>query len=498
MKKAVFFFILMVSVLSCNATDAWEDREGFVDPEKVRAAAEVKPHPRQLAWQQLELTCFFHFGINTFTDVEWGDGTEDPKLFNPTELDCRQWVKAVKAAGFKLAILTAKHHDGFCLWPSKYTTHDVASSSYKNGQGDVVKEFVDACRAEGIKIGIYLSPWDRHEETYGTDAYNDYFDNQINEIFDLYGPDIDEFWFDGANGEGPNGKKQVYDWNRFYKTIRERNDNCVIAVSGPDVRWVGNESGLARESEWSVVPATAKDQDDIAAAFEEGGFHYENITPEEMEALGITSYNYDPSSEYMGDRVDISAAEEAIWYPAECDTSIRPGWFYHDYQNLQVKSLAKLMDIYYKSVGRNSVLLLNIPPDKRGLLHDRDVKRLKEFGDTIKEIFGENRAAGAKRTDSEVSGENYQMTVELDLGEEKWFNRLSIGENIANGQRVEKFALEVWNGRDWKEVERSTTIGYKRLLKFPLQKAQKVRINIVQSRYIPEISSIGLYYSSLY
>ena len=202
MKKAVFFFILMVSVLSCNATDAWEDREGFVDPEKVRAAAEVKPHPRQLAWQQLELTCFFHFGINTFTDVEWGDGTEDPKLFNPTELDCRQWVKAVKAAGFKLAILTAKHHDGFCLWPSKYTTHDVASSSYKNGQGDVVKEFVDACRAEGIKIGIYLSPWDRHEETYGTDAYNDYFDNQINEIFDLYGPDIDEFWFDGAKPLG--------------------------------------------------------------------------------------------------------------------------------------------------------------------------------------------------------------------------------------------------------------------------------------------------------
>ena len=238
MKKAVFFFILMVSVLSCNATDAWKkDREGFVDPEKVRAAAEVKPHPRQLAWQQLELTCFFHFGINTFTDVEWGDGTEDPKLFNPTELDCHQWVKAVKAAGFKLAILTAKHHDGFCLWPSKYTTHDVASSSYKNGKGDVVKEFVDACRAEGIKIGIYLSPWDRHEPTYGTDAYNDYFDNQINEIFDLYGPDIDEFWFDGANGEGPNGKIQVYDWTRFYKT-RRGNRNGAWFRQRPGIRTI--------------------------------------------------------------------------------------------------------------------------------------------------------------------------------------------------------------------------------------------------------------------
>lgn len=497
MKAILFILGFVLTAISCRA-DVWEDREGFVDPAKVRAAAMIKPHPRQLAWQQLELTCFFHFGINTFTNKEWGDGTEDPKLFNPTELDCRQWVKTVKEAGFKLAILTAKHHDGFCLWPSKYTDYDVAASSYKNGQGDVVKEFVDACRAEGIKIGIYLSPWDRHEPTYGTDDYNDYFDNQINEIFDLYGPDIDEFWFDGANGEGPNGKKQVYDWNRFYKTIRERNDNCVIAVSGPDVRWVGNESGLARESEWSVVPATARDQDDISAAFEEGGFHYDDISPEEMADLGITPYEYDASSEYMGDRVAISAAEEAIWYPAECDTSIRPGWFYHKSQDGLVKSLSKLMDIYYKSVGRNSVLLLNIPPDQRGLLHDRDVKRLTDFGNTIRDVFGNNKAAGAVRTDSEVTGEDYQMTIELDLGSEEWINRLSIGENIANGQRVEKFALEVWTGRKWKEVVRSTTIGYKRLLKFPLQKAQKVRINIVQSRYIPEISSIGLYYSSLY
>ena len=267
-----------------------------------------------------------------------------------------------------------------------------------------------------------------------------------------------------------------------------------IAVSGPDVRWVGNESGLARESEWSVVPATAMDQDDISAAFEEGGFHYDDISPEEMADLGITPYEYDD----MGDRVAISAAEEAIWYPAECDTSIRPGWFYHKSQDGLVKSLSKLMDIYYKSVGRNSVLLLNIPPDQRGLLHDRDVKRLTDFGNTIRDVFGNNKAAGAVRTDSEVTGEDYQMTIELDLGSEEWINRLSIGENIANGQRVEKFALEVWTGWKWKEVVRSTTIGYKRLLKFPLQKAQKVRINIVQSRYIPEISSIGLYYSSLY
>lgn len=481
--------MLAASVTACNLKIWADDREGEVDMAKVRAAAMVTPHPRQLAWQQLELTAFFHFGINTFTGNEWGDGTEDPKLFNPTELDCRQWVKAVKAGGFKLAILTAKHHDGFCLWPSAYTDHDVASSSYKNGKGDIVREFVDACRAENIKIGIYLSPWDRHEKTYGSDAYNDYFDNQIREIFDNYGPDIAEFWFDGAVD---SDIKQMYDWNRFYKTIREKNPDCVIAVSGPDVRWVGNESGLARESEWSVVPASARNQDQIASAFENGGFHYTEPDKE------IAMYDYNALDEYLGDRVSVSQAEETIWYPAECDTSIRPGWFYHESQNIQVKSLSKLMDIYYSSVGRNSVLLLNIPPDKRGLLHEKDVERLKEFGDTLREVFSYNKAAGAVRTDSDVTGENYEMTIELDLGSSQYFNRLSIGENIANGQRVEKFALEVWNGYRWKEVDRSTTIGYKRLLKFPRQKAQKVRIRIVQARYTPEIASIGLYNSSWY
>lgn len=490
MKKTVLLSVLAFAVLvtACNLK-VWEDRKGEVDMAKVKAAAMVTPHSRQLAWQQLELTAFFHFGINTFTGNEWGDGKEDPKLFNPTQLDCRQWVKSVKAAGFKLAILTAKHHDGFCLWPSAYTDHDVASSSYKNGKGDIVKEFVDACRAEGIKIGIYLSPWDRHEKTYGREAYNDYFDNQIREIFDNYGPDIAEFWFDGAVD---SEIKQMYDWNRFYKTIREKNPDCVIAVSGPDVRWVGNESGLARESEWSVVPASAKNQNQIASDFEEGGFHYTKPDKE------IQMYRYDSASEDLGDRVSVSQAEKTIWYPAECDTSIRPGWFYHENQDIQVKSLAKLMDIYYKSVGRNSVLLLNIPPDKRGLLHEKDVERLKEFGDTIREIFSDNKAAGAVRTETKPTGDNYEMTIELDLGSKKSFNRLSIGENIQNGQRVEKFALEVWNGYKWKEVERSTTIGYKRLLKFPRQKAQKVRIRIVQARYNPEISSIGLYNSSWY
>lgn len=488
MRRPALILMLVATGTACHLS-VWKDREGYVDIKKVREAAMVTPHSRQLAWQQLELTAFFHFGINTFTGNEWGDGTEDPKLFNPTQLDCRQWVKSVKDAGFKLAILTAKHHDGFCLWPSQYTDYDVASSSYKNGKGDIVKEFVGACRDEGIKIGIYLSPWDRHEKTYGTNEYNDYFDNQIREIFDNYGPDISEFWFDGAVD---SEIKQMYDWNRFYKTIRDKNPDCVIAVCGPDVRWVGNESGLARESEWSVVPASTQDQDQISQSFEDGGFHYTEPDKE------IEMYSYDASSEYMGDRVAVSQAEKTVWYPAECDTSIRPGWFYHENQNIQVKSLAKLMDIYYQSVGRNAVLLLNIPPDKRGLLYEKDVERLKEFGDTVREVFGTNKAAGAVRKDSAVTGENYEMTIELDLVSSRYFNRLSIGENIANGQRVEKFALDVWTGYRWKEVDRSTTIGYKRLLKFPRQKAQKVRIRIVQARYTPEIASIGLYNSSWY
>lgn len=488
MKKKVLALTLAVALSSCQFL-VQKNNSNISDLQKVHEAANVKPHPRQLAWQQLEMTAFFHFGINTFTGREWGNGAEDPQLFLPTELDCRQWIRSVKAAGFKLAILTAKHHDGFCLWPSRYTDHDVASSSYKDGKGDVVAEFMQACRDEGMKIGIYLSPWDRHEKSYGTQAYNDYFDNQIREIFETYGNDIDEFWFDGAVDSDVH---QLYDWNRFYKTIREKNPDCVIAICGPDVRWVGNESGLARESEWSVVPASVQNQEEIAADFKAGGFHYTRPDKE------IQLYQFDTTSARLGDRSSISQAEELIWYPAECDTSIRPGWFYHESQDSQVKSLSQLMDIYYRSVGRNSVLLLNIPPDKRGLVHENDVKRLQEFGKTISALFADNLAAAAVRTDSPVDGDDFQMTVELDLGKPQQFNRLSIAENIADGQRVEKFVLEVWNGRSWKEVVRSTTIGYKRLLKFRKQEAQKVRIRIEQARSVPQISSIGLYNSPRY
>ena len=223
------------------------------EEEIIRKAAQVVPSPRQLRWQQLELTAFFHFGINTFTNSEWGTGKEDPHVFNPTQLDARQWVRVAKEAGIKQVILTAKHHDGFCLWPSKFTKHSVESSPWKNGKGDVVREVADACKEFGLGFGIYLSPWDRNAPMYGTDAYNDFFINQLTELLTNYGL-IDEVWFDGANGEGPNGKKQVYDFDRWYKHIRELQPAAVIAVMGPDVRWVGTESGYGRETEWSVVP----------------------------------------------------------------------------------------------------------------------------------------------------------------------------------------------------------------------------------------------------
>jgi len=272
----------------------------------------VKPTPQQLAWQESELTMFLHFGINTFTDREWGDGKEDPKLFNPIELDARQWVQVAKDAGFKYMILTAKHHDGFCLWPSEYTEHSVKNSPWRAGKGDVVRELADACQEAGMKMGIYLSPWDRHEQTYGdSPVYNQYFRNQLTELLTNYG-EISEVWFDGACGEGPNGRRQEYDWQSYYEVIRKLQPNAVIAICGPDIRWVGNEDGVARETEWSVQDANPVIHKDI---------------------------------------------EGKVWYPAECDVSIRPGWFWHKSQDDKVKSLEHLLDIYYKSVGRNRTLL---------------------------------------------------------------------------------------------------------------------------------------------
>lgn len=466
---------------------------GDTEPDIIRKAANVAPSARQLRWQQLEVTGFIHFGINTFTNKEWGDGTENPAIFNPTALDARQWVRACKEAGIKQIILTAKHHDGFCLWPSKYTTHSVKNSPWKKGKGDVVKETADACREYGLGFGVYLSPWDRNAAFFGDSAkYNDYFINQLTELLTTYGP-IKEVWFDGANGEGPTGKKQVYDFNRWYAHIRKLQPDAVIAVMGPDVRWVGTESGYGRETEWSVLPADAMLQDNIAAGSQQqAGFAPMNLMEDDL-----------------GSRDKILKAKSLVWYPAETDVSIRPGWFYHPEEDDRVKSPQKLLDIYYSSVGRNGVLLLNIPPDKRGLIHENDAASLKEWRRLIDATFANNLLKNATVT-SNGSGEkaltdgkdNTSWTTQrqdtasvitFTLPSAKTFDALSIQENISKGQRIEKFIAEYKDNGQWKKFTEGTTAGYKRLLRFAPVTAKEVRVIIQSSRTNPELAEIGLH-----
>ena len=309
--------------------------------EQVRYAATITPSPRQLAWQQLEFYAFTHFGMNTFTNREWGDGTESPALFNPDALDADQWVAAVKSAGMKALILTCKHHDGFCLWPSAYTEHSVKNSPWKNGQGDVVREVSDACRRGGIKFGVYLSPWDRHDARYGQGKpYDDYFVSQLTELATNYG-DIFCFWFDGACGEGKNGKKQIYDWERYYAVLRKLQPNAVLNVCGPDVRWCGNEAGHCRKAEWSVVPAELRDAERTASKSQQADD-------------GEFSRKIDSQDEDIGSRAVIRNARELVWYPSEVDTSIRTGWFYHPEEDTDVRTAGELLDIYLDAVGANA------------------------------------------------------------------------------------------------------------------------------------------------
>ncbi len=465
-----------------------------VEQDIIRKAAHIVPSKRQLRWQELELTGFLHFGVNTFTNKEWGDGTEDPEVFNPASLDARQWVRVCKETGIRQVILTAKHHDGFCLWPSKYTEHSVKNSPWKDGKGDVVKEVADACREYGIGFGVYLSPWDRNSSYFGDSArYNDYFINQLTELLMNYGR-VDEVWFDGANGEGPNGKRQVYDFNRWYNHIRKLQPGAVIAVMGPDVRWVGTESGYGRETEWSVVPIDAQVQENIAAASQqEVGFAPTNMMEDDL-----------------GSRAKIRKAKSLVWYPAEIDVSIRPGWFYHPAEDDKVKSPATLMDIYFSSVGRNGVLLLNIPPDQRGLIHEADIKNLKEWKRLRDETFAQNFLKGARvicnngksnqacldgnnATHWTTKGNDTTAVIEFNLKSAQTFEVLLLQENIRVGQRIEKFVVEYKDGNDWKKLTEGTTVGYKRLLRFPTVKASVIRIKIDSSRLNPTLAEIGLY-----
>ena len=352
----------------------------------IKRAAAVVPSERQLKWHELEFYAFIHFGMNTFTNSEWGNGNDDPVLFNPEKLNANQWAAAVRAAGMKAIILTCKHHDGFCLWPSEYTDYSVKKSKWKDGQGDVVRECAEACKKFGLKFGVYLSPWDRHDPRYGEgEAYNKYFKNQLRELLTNYG-DIFCVWFDGACGEGKNGRKQEYDWQGYYDLIRECQPEAVISVTGPDVRWCGNEAGVCRKSEWNVVPYYYSNQELIAAASQQTA----EKPPKRISATTLD----------LGSRKAIKNVSKLIWYPAEVDVSIRKGWFYHLNEDYEVKPLSKLMEIYYNSVGANASLLLNIPPNKDGLFAQRDVETLLAMGAQLQIDFNEDLADDSIMTDS--------------------------------------------------------------------------------------------------
>ena len=453
------------------ATDTKEDI--------IRKAAHVVPSPRQLRWQELELTAFFHFGINTFTNKEWGDGKEDISPFNPAQLDAGQWVKTMKAAGFKQVIITAKHHDGFCLWPSRYTDHCIKNTLYKNGQGDVVKEVAEACKKYDIGFGIYLSPWDRNSPDYGdSEKYNAYFENQLTELLTNYGR-VDEVWFDGANGEGPNGKKPVYDFDAWYRLIRRLQPQAVIAIMGPDVRWVGTESGQGRLTEWSVLPVDAGWKEKIDAGSQKDP---------------VFAPKGDMMKDDLGSRDKLANAKALIWYPAETDVSIRPGWFNHPAEDGNVKSADQLMELYFTSVGRNGVLLLNVPPDKRGLISDSDIVHLSAWRQRYDRTFSVDFAKrAAVKTLPANRGGDSSTAIELTLPQPRTFDVLQLQENISVGQRVEKFKVEYLTGQDWKIFAKGTTIGYKRLLRFEAVTASKIRLTIESSRLDPVISEIGIF-----
>ena len=477
MKQQILTLILsLASLTGLHAQETYYEKHVAIPAtataaEKLDMASRLVPTPQQLEWQAMELTAFLHFGVNTFTGREWGDGTEDPNIFNPTALDCEQWVRTLKDAGFKMALITAKHHDGFCLWPTKTTRHSVASSPWKDGKGDVVRELRDACKKYGIKFGVYLSPWDRNADCYGdSPAYNRFFIEQLTELLTNYG-EVHEVWFDGANGEGPNGKKQIYDWDAILRTIRRLQPKAVTAIMGDDVRWVGNEKGIGRETEWSATALTP-------GIYPRSG--------EQNKALGIYGKAKD-----LGGRDIVARATELFWYPSEVDVSIRPGWFYHADQDNQVKSLSHLVDIYFKSVGYNSVLLLNIPPDLRGRIHESDVQRLKEFSGYLKKTFARNYVLKGDEAWQGTSG----TAREYDVQKGALVNAFMIQEDISKGQRIESFLVEAYKDGAWIHLSEGTTVGYKRLVRFSDTRPERIRVTIRSARGIANVSAVGLFYA---
>lgn len=449
------------------------------------------PTQKQIDWQEMEFYAFVHFSLNTFTNKEWGYGDESPALFNPTNLDVRQWARIVKAAGMKGIILVAKHHDGFCLWPSAYTERSVKNSPWKNGKGDLVKELAEACKEYDLKLGLYLSPWDRNRADYGKPEYVTYFRNQLKELLTNYG-DVFEMWFDGANGGdgyygGANETRKIntleyYNWDETYKLIYKTAPKTLVWGVGPsEARWIGNEEGRAGKTNWSLL----RQKDELA-----GKVHYSEFT----------------SGHEDGEK----------WVPGEADVSIRPGWFYHSVEDDKVRSLDEMVDIYYESIGRNATLLLNLPVDKRGLVHENDEARLKELVSTIKADFktellsktkitadnvrgsresfaGKNTVDGNKNTYWATDDNIKTASITFEFDKPTAVNRILLQEYIALGQRVKAFNVEVKVDGNWKTAANETTIGYKRILRIDRVTASALRINITDSKASIVISNIEAY-----
>ena len=424
--------------------------------------ANIRPTHRQLEWQKMEMYAFIHFGMNTMTDREWGEGHEDPSLFNPDRVDVDQWMRALVSAGMTGVILTCKHHDGFCLWPSAYTTHTVASSPWREGRGDLVREVSDSAARHGLKFGVYLSPWDMTEQTYGQgQPYNDFYFNQLVELLTHYGP-VFSVWLDGACGEGPNGKVQAYDWQRISDTVRALAPEAVISVCGPDVRWCGNEAGSVRANEWSVVPASLREAERTA----------ENSQKVDD---GEFSRQVASADEDLGSREALADYDGPLaWYPAEVNTSTRKGWFHHEAEDTQVRGVDELFSIWLGSVGGNATFLLNVPPNRHGLLADADVEVLAQLGARIADF--RSRRIEAERKDDEV--------VTLRFAANERVSAVVLEEDIARGQRIDEAIIcALTEAGEESEIARVHSVGYRRIVTLPSPvEARVLRIAVVASR----------------
>lgn len=452
-------------------------------------ASAVRPSERQLRWQRREFTGFIHFGMNTMTDREWGVGHEDPALFDPDEVDTDQWMRVLAAAGMRGVILTAKHHDGFCLWPSALSEHTVAASPWRGGEGDLVRETADAAARHGLDFGIYLSPWDRTEASYGTGtAYDDFFLGQLAELLTGYGP-VSTVWLDGANGEGADGRVQRYDWDRYYALVRRLQPDAVISVCGPDVRWCGNEAGHTRVDEWSVVPASLRDAERIASRSQ---------TSDDSAFSRLVRSDEDD----LGSRDALAATDdELVWFPAEVNTSTRPGWFHHPAEDDAVRSADEMFEIYRRSVGGNSGLLLNIPPDRTGRIAAPDEKMLRELGRRIRGLYDRDIAPQASATSD-------SRAVELPRGDAPWtavqgdglllrwdvpmlIDGLILEEDIAAGQQIDGLSVEAIDADGAREILFSArSVGYRRIIDIDKRFVSAIEVRVVSARGDVRISGL--------